>query len=428
VFLLVSALTAVSLAVASGLSITEIHHVEKSIDKIDVGPGCAGDCLPNVEVTQECLRGVCNFLVLGSDSRAGLSPKEASAFGNTSNTPGKRADTIIVVHVDPVHDRTVVLSIPRDLRVDIPGHGENKINTAFTDGPNVLVRVVEKLTGLQIDHYVQVDFVGFQNLVNALGGVPICINRPLTDPLSGLNLPHKGCYNLKGAQALAFVRARHIQGDIIPDFSRIARQQQFIRAVIQKTLSIGAILHFPALIRAVQKNLVIDKNLNLYSLQDLTRKLTDLGQRGVAFRVVPATPVTIGGEDFVDLIQPDASLLFQRIRLGRRLGNIGRESLGTAISPANVTVQVYDANSNGKADAVVSYLERAGFVVLPVATAPAVVVTDRGSVLWRAHTLTEAQTVLSYLPATLPVDRYDALATAADVGIVVGPGFPAIEG
>src|SRR5262249_55646945 len=150
--------------------------------------------------------------------------------------------------------------------------------------------------------------------------------------------------NLKGGQALAFVRARHIQGDIIPDFSRIARQQQFIRAVIQKTLSVGAIVHLPALIRAVQKNLVLDKNLDLYSLQDLTSKLTNLGQQGVEFRVVPATPVTIGGVDYVQLIQPNASRLFQRIRLGKPLGNIGRESIGTAISPANVTVQVYDAN------------------------------------------------------------------------------------
>src|SRR2546430_7379391 len=125
---------------------------------------------------------------------------------------------------------------------------------------------------------------------------------PMIDKLAGLHLPHAGCYDLKGSQALAFVRARHVEGDTIPDFSRISRQQQFMRVVIQKLLSFGVVLHFKSLINAVSHNLVRDDKLNLYELQDLTRKLSGLGQYGVFFRVVPAKPVTIGGVDYVAML------------------------------------------------------------------------------------------------------------------------------
>ena len=99
------------------------------------------------------------------------------------------------------------------------------------------VQVVEKLFKMPVNHYIEINFQGFINVVNAMGGVSVCIDKPMIDTLSGLNLPHAGCYTLKGAQALAFVRARHVQGDSIPDFSRISRQQQFLRAALQKMQS-----------------------------------------------------------------------------------------------------------------------------------------------------------------------------------------------
>src|SRR5439155_9594340 len=138
----------------------------------------------------------CNFLLLGSDSRAGLGTLAEQTV------TGQRADTIIVAHVDTEHRHTVVLSIPRDLLVPIPGHGMNKINTAFNYGPDVMVQTVEQLTGLQINHYAEINFTGFQELVDALGGVPVCTKTPLIDQLSHLNLPKAGCYNLHGPQAL----------------------------------------------------------------------------------------------------------------------------------------------------------------------------------------------------------------------------------
>jgi len=410
---------AVLISVGSGLSIATIHHVEGQIHKVKTGPGCTGrDCLPSVQPT--CLKKVCTFLILGSDSRKGLS----GSFGTSKDVTGQRADTIILVQVSPARSRTVVLSIPRDLRVAIPGHGTNKINTAFQYGADVMVQTVRRLTGFRINHYVQVNFLGFQRLVNALRGVPICIDKPMFDALAGLRLPHAGCYNLKGAQALAFVRARHLKGVIIPAFSRISRQQQFMRAVIEKSLSAGSIFQLPRLIRAVQDNLVIDENLNLYSLQDLTRKLSALGQRAINFRVVPAIPVTIGGISYVQLVEPQASELFQKIRNGQDLGILGRESLLTPISPANITVKVLDANSGGKAQQVVSFLEKAGFAVLVPQPAPAGVTTTE--LLWGLHRSNEEQVVAAYLTG-LPVKFNKRVTVGADVTVVVGPDFAGPE-
>ncbi len=419
VFLVLVSIIAVLVAVGSGFGIATIRHVEGQVTKVKVGKGCSGnDCLPSVE--PQCIEEACTFLILGSDSRQGLT----GSFGTSNDVTGERADTIILVQVDAAHGRTIVLSIPRDLRVEIPGHGQNKINTAFQYGPDVMVRTVKRLTGLRINHYVQVNFIGFQKLVNALGGVPICIDKPMFDTLSGLRLPRAGCYNLRGAQALAFVRARHIEGDLIPDFSRISRQQQFTRAVIGKTLSLGSVFKLPSLVKAVQKNLVIDENLNLYSLQDLTRKLAELGEEGVTFRVVPAVPVDINGVSYVQLVEPQASELFSRIRAGRPLGRLGVELAGTPISPANITVRLYDAASNGKAALVMAYLQKAGFVVRAPEPAPSTYPSS--IVLWRPAGRQAEQVILAYLNG-LP-HKFDRHATTgADVAVVIGPDFEGID-
>jgi hypothetical protein len=288
-----------------------------------------------------------------------------------------------------------------------------------------MVQAVAKLTGMRINHYVEVNFFGFEGLVNALGGVPICVNKPLFDKLSGLRLSEAGCYNLRGAQALAFVRARHVEGDLIPDFSRIARQQQFLRALIQKTLSIGAVFDIPKLIDAVKDNLRFDKNLNLYSLQDLSKTLGEVGQKGVDFRIVPAQPTTLDGVAYVQAIEPQASALFERIRTGARLGTLGKAEPGSPISPASITVRVLDAASGGGATEVAAYLQKAGFSVLPVEAAPS---SLRGSeLLWANGKGPQEAVVSSYLPGVeAHVNKVHT--TGADVTVVVAPDFPSLPG
>jgi LCP family protein required for cell wall assembly len=425
VFLVAAGLLSVSLAGGSAFSIGSIRAAERGLSKICAGAGCRGkDAIPDVH-PQQCADQVCNFLILGSDSRKGLTKKQQVYYGNESTVPSHRSDTIIVVHVDPVRNRTVVLSIPRDLRVPIPGFGTDKINSAFEHGRNVMVQTVEKLTGLQINHYVEVNFAGFERLVTALGGVRVCVDRPMEDTLADLHLPHAGCYNLKGSQALAFVRARHVEGDVIPDFSRISRQQTFMRALLGKMLSAGAITHLGSIIAAVKGNLVIDKGLDLYGLQDLTRKLSSLGQGGVDFRVVPAAPVSIDGVDYVQVL-PSATELFRRVKQGRWLGSLGREAVLTGLSPAAIKVRVYDAGNAGQANRVFTFLQDAGFAVLPLEAAPPGLSTS--ALLYRKVALEARNVVKAYLPTIdSALRRRYVTDSGADVVVVVAPGFPSIE-
>ncbi|HEX2068775.1 MAG TPA: LCP family protein [Actinomycetota bacterium] len=422
-FLTAAVVLGVLVSGASAVGIVGIREVEDGVIKIKTAENCKGqNCLRSVR--PECVDKACTFLVLGSDSRAGLSKEEQAAFGSEDTVTGKRTDTIILVQTDPRRDRTIVLSFPRDLRVEIPGHGIGKINSAFEWGPDVVVQTVTRLTGLRINHYVEVNLAGFERVVDALGGVPICIDRPMIDKLARLSLPRAGCYHLDGRQALAFVRARHIEGDAIPDLSRIARQQQFMRAVIEKTLAAGSFLRLPSLVRAVQKNIVIDENLNLYKLKDLTRKLAELGTGRVYFRIVPSVPAEIGGVSYLEILQPQAKALFHRLRVGAALGVIGRAAAGTALSPANVRVKVFDAGAGRRAGVVATYLRRAGFVVLPVERAPRRY--TRTAVLWTASNLDERKVVAAYLSA-LRLQEIDRQPIGADVTVVIGPDFRGVE-
>jgi LCP family protein required for cell wall assembly len=313
-----------------------------------------------------CISGACNVLILGSDSREGLSKSQQSMFGSTSTVSGHRSDTIMVLHLDPRLKKAIVLSFPRDLWVNIPHQGYDKITSAYEGGPDRVAQTIENISGLQINHLIAVNLAGFQAVVNALGGVPICVDRPMFDSLAGLNLPKAGCYNLGGFQALAFVRARHVQGDCIPDFSRITRQQQFLRAVLAKILSKRELVHAPSLISKALAHLTVDSNLTLADLIYITKQLQGISTGNVIFRAVPGHTGTISSTGAsVVFMDPVAKEIFKRMRLGKDIGVLGLTQGLTAASPAAVKVRVFDSNSTGKAGKVHSLLQRAGFDIQP---------------------------------------------------------------
>jgi LCP family protein required for cell wall assembly len=180
-----------------------------------------------------------NWLITGSDSRAGLSRAEIDAMHVGFDEGTLNSDSIMLLHVGS--GRPVLISIPRDSYVDIPGHGWNKINAALAyGGASLLIQTVENVTGLKIDHYMGIGFGGLVAVVNKVGGVPICLTTALNDSYSGVHLS-AGCHNLNGDQALAFVRDRH--SFATEDLQRIQDQRAFLSALLKKATSPGVYLN-----------------------------------------------------------------------------------------------------------------------------------------------------------------------------------------
>ncbi|WP_076259299.1 LCP family protein [Intrasporangium flavum] len=180
-----------------------------------------------------------NYLLVGSDSRAGLTKAQKKKYA-TGNAEGQRTDTIMLVHVSDSGGKPVMVSLPRDSYVPIPGHGSNKINAAFAiGGPKLLTETVENVTGVHVDGYLEIGFGGFANLVDAVDGVTLCVPRDMKDKKAGIDLK-KGCQNLDGGNALGYVRSRY--EDPMGDIGRAARQRQFLGALMKKVATPATVL------------------------------------------------------------------------------------------------------------------------------------------------------------------------------------------
>ncbi|SDB89086.1 cell envelope-related function transcriptional attenuator common domain-containing protein [Raineyella antarctica] len=173
------------------------------------------------------------LLMTGSDSRAGMTDAQKRALG-TGSAAGERSDTIMLLHV-PVLGAPTLLSIPRDSYVSVPGHGKNKINAAYSiGGPALLAQTIEENTGVRIDGYVSLGFDGFVSVIDALGGIRMCLPAPMKDAKAHIDLP-AGCQVLTGANALGYVRMRY--SDPRGDIGRAERQRQMVAATAKKALS-----------------------------------------------------------------------------------------------------------------------------------------------------------------------------------------------
>jgi LCP family protein required for cell wall assembly len=203
-----------------------------------------------------------NLLVVGSDTRAGLKPGESQQFGTVAQAGGgQRSDVIIIVHVDPPAHKLSLLSIPRDLLVPIAGTGgRNKVNAAFDIGPERLIETIQQNFNIPINHYLLINFDGFRDIVNALGGAKLNFPYPVRDNdngnnNSGLHITRTGCQLLNGDQALALARSRFYQyfkdgrwhyADSIPDLGRIRRQHIFLQVVLKTAAVSQTIAYYPA--------------------------------------------------------------------------------------------------------------------------------------------------------------------------------------
>ncbi|HEX5996328.1 MAG TPA: LCP family protein [Jiangellales bacterium] len=199
------------------------------IDKVDAIPDDHGSAVSEGQV----------YLLVGSDSREDLSEEERSDLG-TGSVSGQRTDTIMLLHV-PTSGRPALISIPRDSLVDIPGQDRQRINAAFAyGGPRLLVQTIEQNTGVAIDDYVQIGLGGFAGMVDALGGIDLCLDEAIQDDKAHIDLP-AGCQTLAGPDALGYARARYF--DPRGDIGRVERQQEVLGAIAGKTVSPGTILN-----------------------------------------------------------------------------------------------------------------------------------------------------------------------------------------
>jgi LCP family protein required for cell wall assembly len=188
-----------------------------------------------------------NWLITGSDSRAGLNRQQENQLSLGHDISGNRSDTIMVLHVPANGTRPTLVSLPRDSYVHIPGHGYNKLNAAYAiGGPRLLVSTVQNATKLPINHYMGIGFGGLVSVVNDVGGVQMCLKAPMKDPKAGLNLK-AGCQVLNGDQALGFVRTRAFSTG---DLQREQDQRLLIKGILAKMTSAGTLANPFAIIPA----------------------------------------------------------------------------------------------------------------------------------------------------------------------------------
>ncbi len=318
----------------------------------------------------------------------------------------------------------------------LPNGEPAKINSAFSGGigghgAERVAATVTDVTGLPIHHVMYVNLAGFQGLVDAVDGVDMCFPYDMEDELAGLDL-QAGCHHLDGSTALAVVRTRHLEGDCIPDFARITRQQQFFRALMSKLLSPGQIGNLPELVRAAARNLTIDHGLTPADLAYLADQLRGISTGQADFRAVPgdiATRTVDGVELSVVTLTPDAREMFRALREGRPLGDLGEQQQDTALSPANVPTAVFDKDSGGAAQDVVDILAKSGFDVdLALRSAGDLEVDVTGSALVYERGAEAARDVAAtYLPGLKQVEVGKGALGDLDVAVVVTDGYEPVE-
>nr|MDQ6909722.1 LCP family protein [Actinomycetota bacterium] len=266
---------------------------------------------------------VMNVLLVGSDSRANLTGDLADQAGK-NQVSGQRSDTIMILHIDSVQKKAAILSVPRDLYVPIAGTTKSdRVNSSFSSGgPNGLVNTVQQALGVTLTHYVEVDFVGFRDIVNTVGGISIYVPAPARDAYSGLDIKTPGCVNFDGDKALAWVRSRryeYFEGgkwreDPRSDLGRIQRQQDFIRRMLKKAVSTGLTnpLALNRLIGTGVKDVTIDDKLSTSDMVTLGKKFRSLNPDTVDMLTLPTTGATIGGADVLRLNKEEAQPFIDR--------------------------------------------------------------------------------------------------------------------
>jgi LCP family protein required for cell wall assembly len=352
-------------------------------------------------------------LLVGSDSREGLTAKEKQELG-ANDVDGERADTLILAQMDPVTDHITMVQFPRDLWVRV-GKEKNKINSALTSGDVPLIHTVEDLTGLGIDRYVKINIAGFKDLVDAIGGVDVCVPEPIEfDPNTGLEIAEPGIVHFSGRKAIRFVRSRHtvVGGDL----GRIQNQQKFMAAAIDKITSLDTLLHLGR-IRELQDvlkdNVSVDKGTGLFDLLHIGQRFRsfDPGQ----FEAYAAPNLGVGesasGLSIVVPDMPAMKVMFEA--LGREESPAEADEVPN-IDPDEISVGVYNGTYE---DGAAARAERALEEAIRTSLG-SLVVTEVAN----AQSFNHKQTVIVYNKDDPEAAKMAELVAAAAPGVEVRQG------
>jgi polyisoprenyl-teichoic acid--peptidoglycan teichoic acid transferase len=381
-----------------------------------------------------------NFLLIGSDSRAFVqTPEQRQAFGDQSSAGGQHSDTLMVVHVDPQRKTGYLVSFPRDLEVDIPDMGTQKINAAYDVGPQKVIDTLAQNFNVPIQHYFQVDFESFQGIVDAMGGVSIFIPAPARDAESGFEfIPfnfHPGCYTLDGSQALAYARSRtmeeyidgrwQVTGQDAPDLHRIERQQSFLRRL-------GAQAFRQSVDDPLAANRIADKTLPKLKADDSLSR-DDINKLIRAFRNVDPNdpnsiqmvtlptvvgPTTKALGSVLELKEPDAEGVLAGLR---DFTTTPTQTKGP--KPSEIRVGIFNGSAQGGVATTASTeLHKQGFVTAGVGNHSRVSATE---VHYRKGSQDKANVVATYLGGVGKLVE-DKSVVDADVNVVLGKNFKAI--
>ena len=319
-----------------------------------------------------------NFLIVGSDSRASIDEDDPNAdvFLN-GESGGERSDSMMIARVDPEQEQVHLLSVPRDLWVTIPGGDpdeHHRINEAFAGGRQQLIDTVGSALGLEINHYVEVDFGGFQELVGAIDGVPMYFDTAWRDDNSGLNVAGAGCVTLDGPQALAFARARHLEfmdrrsgewdSDPTGDLGRMNRQQLLVVNAVDQAVSLDLAnpAHLNDLINIGVDNVGVDPGFTFDDMVALAKAFSDTDSDHVIRHGLAVEDYTTGaGAAVLRLLEPESESVLSLFR-GRVPG---------AVTESDVPVAVINGTGvDGQAQAVADALTEVGFGIEGTDTNP----------------------------------------------------------
>ncbi|WP_443066721.1 LCP family protein [Streptomyces sp. NBC_01255] len=310
-----------------------------------------------------------NVLVVGTDGRDRITPEEKEKY-RLGGAPCHCTDTVMLVHISEDRERASVVSLPRDSYAEMPEHTDLtsgkkhqshpvKLNAAYAEGgPGLTVRTVESMTGVKIDHYLEVDFTSFMRTVDAIGGVQICTTRAVKDSYTGLDLP-AGTHELDGGQALQYVRSRHIDG--AADIGRMQRQQKFLAALIDRATSGGVLLNpvrFREMATTMLSSVRADEDFGTDQLLALAKAMRGFTPASSEFVSVPIGDMSFPVKGIGSTVKWDAAKaqkLFQALREDRPLApataaqkaassgkGAAPKSVVVDVPPRTIRVQVYN--------------------------------------------------------------------------------------